>query len=60
MGELELFEAEINKKIENARTETQKVDERISQMREAQLYSLQMILALQRRVRELEVQLGLP
>ena len=53
MGELELFECEIKKKIETARTETQKVDERINEMKEAQLYTLQMVLALQRRVQEL-------
>lgn len=35
------------------------MDERIQQMKEAQLYTLQMILALQRRTQEMEVQLGL-
>ena len=53
MGELEQFECEIKKKIEIARTETQKVDERINEMKEAQLYTLQMVLSLQRRVQEL-------
>lgn len=59
MGELVLFENDIQKKIDNARAETHKVDERINEMKEGQLYTLQMILALQRRVQELEVQLGL-
>ena len=59
MGELEQFEGEIKRRIESTRQETQKVDERIEQMKEAQLYTLQMILAMQRRVQELELQLGL-
>lgn len=59
MGELLMFENEIQKKIDNSRAETQKVDQLINQMKQGQLYTLQMILALQRRVQELEVQLGL-
>lgn len=54
-----MFENEIQKKIDNSRAETQKVDQLINQMKQGQLYTLQMILALQRRVQELEVQLGL-
>lgn len=58
MGELELFEGEVRRKIEEARRETLKIDERVEKIKEAQLYSLQMILSIQRRVHELEVQLG--
>ena len=49
----------MRKKIDEARRETQKIDERVEKIKEAQLYSLQLILSIQRRVQELEVQLGL-
>ena len=58
MGELEGFETEIRKKIDNTRIETAKIDERIEQVKNAQIYSLQMILAIQRKIGELEIQLG--
>jgi hypothetical protein len=50
MGELELFEAEVKRRIEEARRETLKIDERVEKIKEAQLYSLQMVLSIQRRV----------
>lgn len=53
MGELELFEAEVKRRIDEARRETLKIDERVEKIKEAQLYSLQMVLSIQRRVQEL-------
>jgi hypothetical protein len=53
MGELEMFEGEVKRRIEDARKETHKIDERIEKLKESQLYSLQMILSVQRRVQEL-------
>ena len=44
--------------IENSRKETAKIDEKITQLKEGQLATMQLVLALQRRVREVEVQLG--
>lgn len=45
-----MFENEVVKKMEWTRKETQKIDDRISLIKEAQLSALQMILAIQRRV----------
>lgn len=45
-----MFENEVVKKMELTRKETQKIDDRISLIKEAQLSALQMILAIQRRV----------
>ncbi len=58
MGELRKFEMEVNEKIDNAKKETAKLDEKINSIKQGQLTSLQMVLSLQRRVREIEVQLG--
>jgi predicted S18 family serine protease len=58
MGELKKFEMEVNEKIDNAKKETAKLDEKINSIKQGQLTSLQMVLSLQRRVREIEVQLG--
>lgn len=49
---------EVNEKIDNAKKETAKLDEKINLIKQGQLTSLQMVLSLQRRVREIEVQLG--
>lgn len=57
MGELHLFESEVKKRIDSAKKETAKIDEKIVQLKEGQIYSLQMILALQRRVQETETQI---
>ena len=58
MGELKLFENEVKVHIENARQETSKIDDKINVLKQGQLATMQMILSLQRRVREGEVQLG--
>lgn len=46
------------RKIDGVRRETVKVDERIGQLKETQLLGLQLVLEIQRRVQEIEVQLG--
>ena len=58
MGELKVFEDEVKGHIESARKETAKIDEKINVLKQGQVASMQMILSLQRRVREIEVQLG--
>ena len=40
------------------RAETQKIEEKITSLKNGQLETLQLILGIQRRVQELEVQLG--
>ena len=58
IGELKVFESEVKEQIENSRRETAKIDEKINVLKQGQLGAMQMVLALQRRVREIEVQLG--
>ena len=58
MAELEMFEGEVKRTIEVVRKETEKVDEKIEQLKQAQLMSLQLVLEIQRRVQEIEIQLG--
>ena len=58
MAEMSNFEAEIRKRIDSARIETEKVDEKVKIIKDIQINAMQMILQLQRRTQELEVQLG--
>lgn len=53
MGELNAFEREVRNHIENSRKETAKIDEKINALKEGQLATLQLVLSLQRRVREI-------
>ena len=45
--------------MEAARKETEKVDQKIDLLKQSQLLSLQLVLEVQRRVQEVEVQVGL-
>lgn len=51
MGELKVFENEVKGHIENSRKETAKIDDKINALKQGQLATMQMVLALQRRVR---------
>jgi hypothetical protein len=51
MTELGKFENEVKDKIDNAKKETNKLDDKINLIKQGQLATLQMVLSLQRRVR---------
>lgn len=58
LNELAKFEESIKKKIDSSKKETQKIDDRIAELKDAQIYSLQMVLAIQRKVQEIETHVG--
>ena len=58
MLELKLFEKDVYELINRSSSETKKINDKIQNLKSGQINTLKMILSLQERVREIEVQLG--
>lgn len=58
MLELKLFEKDVYELINRSSSETKKINEKIQNLKSGQVKTFKMILSLQERVREIEVQLG--